>query len=272
MKIGIFDSGFGGLDVFGKISQELSEYDFIYFGDTARVPYGSRSQRTIYNYAIEAIDFLFKKGCRLVILPCNTVSAEALPKIQQQYLAERYPDCKVLGVIIPAVEEATFVTKNKRIGVIATESSVASGAFVREVKKIDPVIEVFQNACPLLVPLVESGEEDESIISPIIEKCLRPLVDERVDTMILGCTHYGILRKTIEDTLKKLNSTMQIVNEGEVVAQKLKEYLNRHTEIDNVLDKGSEHKFYTTDLSEKFKEIGAKVLGYEIDVEKVSLS
>jgi len=271
MKIGVFDSGFGGLDIFCHISGKLPRHDFIYLGDTARTPYGSRSQETIYEYTTQAVDFLFKKDCQLVILACNTASAEALRKVQQEYLPKNAPDKRVLGVIIPAAEEAIKATKNRRIGVIGSESSINSGTFPAELKKLDPAVEVFQKACPLLVPIVESDEKNPEIINLVIKNYLTPLVVEKIDTLILGCTHYGILKLEIGKVLKELNSVAIIIDEGKIVAEKLQDYLQRHPEIAEKLAQTAKREFYTTDLTKKFQKIGSRLMGQEIKVEKVTL-
>ncbi len=271
MKIGIFDSGFGGLDIFRHIEKAMPEYDFIYLGDNARTPYGSRSQETIYKYVIEAVDFLFDKDCQLILLACNTASAEALRKIQQEYLPEKYPNRRVLGVVIPAIEEAVEKTKNKKIGIIGTESTVRSNAFLNELAKKDSKIKVFQKACPLLVPIVESDEKDTRIINFALTNYLKPLISKNIDTLVLGCTHYGILKKNIQSILKKSGKKISIISEGEVVAGKLANYLIRHSEIEKVLSKNSAREFYTTDLTEKFQKIGSKLIGRKIEVKKVFL-
>lgn len=274
MKIGVFDSGFGGLEITGHLIKEMPDYDFIYLGDTARNPYGSRSQETIYKYVTESVDFLFKNDCQLVILACNTASSEALRKIQQDYLPEKYPDRRVLGVIIPAVEEAVSITNtntNPKIGVMATESSVASGAFKREILKLQPKAIVFEQPCPLLVPFVESGEDDYEILRLILHKYLRGLVGVGIDSLILGCTHYGILKNEIQTVLSELVSSAKIISEGEIVALKLKNYLERHSEIEQRLSKNETREFYTTDLTEKFEKIGSVLIGAPIKVKKISL-
>lgn len=267
-SIGIFDSGFGGLDITKHIVKRLPRYNYIYLGDTARTPYGTRSQEIIYSFTEQAVDFLFKENCKLIILACNTASSEALKKIQQEYLLKNYPDRRVLGVIIPAVESAIETTKNKRIGLIGTEGTIKSGAFVRELGKFDSGIKVFQNACPLLVPIVESGEKDEMVISRVLKNYLNPLIREEIDTLILGCTHYGIL---ISEIKKITNGKLNIINEGEVVAEKLDGYLARHPEIESYLAKNSKIIFYTTDLTNKFKILGSRFFGELIKPEKVIL-
>lgn len=267
-KIGVFDSGLGGLEVLREIVKELPEYDYLYLGDNARAPYGSRSPEIIYRFTQQAVDFLFKKDCLLVILACNTVSCQALRLIQQEYLPQYYPRRKVLGVIIPAVEEGVAKTKNKLIGVMATEGTVLSDAFEREFKKLDPQIKVFQQACPLLVPIVEAGKQDLKTTDLVVFNYLKPLISKKIDTLILGCTHYGLLAEKIR---KITGQSINIITEGQVVAGKLKAYLERHPEIENKLKKSSTIKFFTTDSTEKFKSLGSRIFGSLVQPEKVRL-
>jgi len=199
-----------------------------------------------------------------VILACNTASSESLRKIQQAYGADK----KVLGVLIPAAEEAVKMTKNKKIGVMATEGTVRSGAFERELKKVDPQIEVFQQACPLLVPIVESGEQDSEKTEEILKEYLQPLLEESIDTLILGCTHFGILKNKIK---RIVGEGVRVVGEGEVVPKKLADYLQRHQEIEKGLAKEGARKFYTTGDVEQFNELGSRFFGQEIKAEKVGL-
>jgi len=266
--IGVFDSGFGGLEILREIVKELPEYDYIYLGDTARAPYGSRSQEVVYKFTKQAVDFLFKHNSPLVILACNTASSEALHRIQREYLPKHYPNRRVLGVVIPAAEAAVEVTQNNRIGVIATESTVASGAFERELKKLNPELEVFQNACPLLVPIIEAGEHNSGVADNLIKNYLKSLIKEHIDTLILGCTHYGLLEAKIR---KITDGKVNIISEGKIVAEKLKDYLMRHPEIESKLGKNSEIKFLTTDLTDKFKTLGSQFFGRQIKPEKVNL-
>jgi len=266
--IGVFDSGFGGLEILREIVKRLPNYDFIYLGDSARSPYGERSQKIIYGFTREAVKFLFHQRCSLVILACNTASSEALRKIQRKFLPENYPQKKVLGVIIPVAESAVEKTNNKKIGVIATESTIRSGAFEKEIKKLDPEIKVYQNPCPLLVPVIENGEEDKKLIKLVLTKCLNPLLKKDIDTLILGCTHYGLLKKEIS---KIAGRGVNIISEGEIVAEKLRNYLGHHQEIDRKISKRSRIKFLTTDLTEKFKILGSKFFGREINPETVEL-
>ena len=226
-SIGIFDSGFGGITILREIVKKLPQYNYIYLGDSSRAPYGSCSQNTIYQFCKQAVDFLFKKNCQLIIFACNTASAKALRKIQQEYLFKnpKYQKDKtkrILGVIIPTSEIAAKTTKNNKIGVMATKSTVLSRAFNKEIKKINNKIQVLEIACPLLVPIIEAGEHDRRIINIILEKYLKSLVNSNIDTLILGCTHYSVLEAKVRNILP---SNIQILSEPKIVAQKLKEYL-----------------------------------------------
>lgn len=266
-SIGVFDSGFGGLQILRHIVKILPQYNYIYLGDTARTPYGSRSKEVIFDFTSQAVDFLFKNNCGLIILACNTASSEALRKIQMEYLPKHYPKRKVLGVIIPTAEEAVKFSK-KRIGVMATEGTVASGTFVRELKKLNSNVHVFQQACPLLVPLIESGEENSKAADLILKNYLKNLINKKIDTLILGCTHYGILKNKIEKITK---NKIVVLSEGEIVGRKLKDYLIRHTEIEKNLVKKPQVKFFTTDLTDKFKNLGSKFFHKKILAKRVEL-
>lgn len=266
--IGVFDSGFGGLVILKEIVKKLPDYNYIYLGDTARAPYGTRSQETVYKFTEQAVDFLFKKGCWLIILACNTASAEALRKIQKSYLPRNYSDKRVLGVIRPVSEEAGIKTINNKIGVIATNGTVKSNAFKRELKKMNPRMQVFQQAAPLLVPLVEAGEHNSKAADLIIKNYLRSLIKNKIDTLVLGCTHYGILKEKIK---KIVGKNVNVVMEGKIVAGKLKDYLRRHPEINGKIGKQSKTIFYTTDLTDNFSILGSKFFGKKIKPEKIKL-
>lgn len=263
-RIGVFDSGFGGLHVLRSIARELPGYEYVYLGDTARAPYGDRPQETIYEYTKQAVDFLFAQNCGIVVVACNTASSEALRKIQQEYGAKK----KVLGVLIPAAEVAIQKTKNRRVGVIATTGTVASEKFVRELVKLDAGVAVFQNACPLLVPLVETGEHNSPEMDTILARYLRPLLRKHIDTLILGCTHYGILEKKIRAIA---GPEVKIVSEAKVVPKKLEEYLKRHGEIEEMLSRRPTIHFYSTDRTDNFRILGSKLFGRPIRVEKAVL-
>ncbi len=259
-KIGIFDSGFGGLSILKEIVKKLPQYDYIYLGDTARAPYGNRSQEIIYEFTKEGIDFLFKNGAGLIILACNTASSEALQKIQQEYLPKKYPDKKVLGVVIPGAEEAVIKTKNKKVAILGTEATVASGAFKREIKKLDNKIKVTEIAAPLLVPLVEAGEDKSKSAEMLIKQYVTLATKSGADTLVLGCTHYGIL----ETQIKKVVNSVCVISEGKVVASKLEEYLKRHNDIEAKLSKNSIQEFFTSDRSDKFDRLGSRFFGKQI--------
>ncbi len=243
------------------IVKELPEYNYIYLGDTARVPYGTRSKEIIYEFTKQAVDFLFSKNCELIILACNTASSDALRRIQQEHLPVHHPNKKVLGVIVPAAQFAVSKTKNKKIGVMATESTVSLESFIRELLKLDGDVCVYQNSCPLLVPIVEAGEHDSKITDIILKKYLKPLVDKKIDTLILGCTHYGILESRIR---KIVGKDINVVSEEKIVAKKLKDYLLRHPKIENILTKDKVRDFYSTDLTKKFDVLGSKFFGSKI--------
>jgi len=266
--IGVFDSGFGGLEILREIVRVLPEYDFVYLGDSARAPYGNRPQKQVYEFTKQAVNFLFNAGAELIILACNTVSAEALRKIQQEYLPKNFPGRRVLGVIIPTCQAATELGA-ENIGVIATKNTVASGAFIREIKKLNPAAKIFQNATPLLVPLIEKGAINSQKTNGALRGYLTPLLKENIDVLILGCTHYGLLKPRI----KKMSGTkIKLVSEGRIVAEKLKNYLLRHPEIDGRLGKSRKIKVLTTGQLQKFKRLGGKFFQREIFPEKIDLN
>lgn len=266
--IGVFDSGFGGLNILQGIVKELSQYNYLYLGDSARMPYGHRPKELIYNFTRQAVDFLFSRDCELIVIACNTASSEALQKIQQEYLPKYYPARRVLGVLIPAAEYAVAKTKNKKVGVLATEGTVRSGAFVREADKLDRRIKIFQQACPRLVPLVEAGEQNSPAATVILKKYLAPLLKQDIDVLVLGCTHYGLLVNQIR---KLVGRNIFVLAEAPVVARKLKHYLGRHPKMEEKIGRGEPIKFYSTDLTDRFETLGSKFFGRNIKVERVSL-
>lgn len=256
-SIGIFDSGLGGLSVLKDIIDVLPEYNYIYFGDNARVPYGGKSPELIYEYTRKAVDFLMKKNCFLVILACNTATATSLRKIQREYLPLSFPDRRVLGVIRPTVE-SVVEHHARRVGVIGTHATVISKSFVAELKKLDDTIEVFQQACPLLVPVIEEGEAHWEGTDLLLKKYIKPLRDKNIDTLVLGCTHYGLIDKKIGSLT---GPAIEVVSEGRVTAGKLKHYLKKHSELDERLSKGGKRKFYVTDLNDRYKKMVKFFLG-----------
>lgn len=246
MKIGIFDSGLGGLIVTRAIMKMMPEYDYVYFGDTKRVPYGNKSQNTVYEFTREAVDYLFRReNCALIIVACNTASARALHELQEEYIPKEFPDRKILGVLIPAAEEAS---KYERVGILATLSTVASEAFPIEIKKINSQAKVFQNPAPMLVPLIE--ENESTLVEPFLLKYLKPLVNKKLDALVLGCTHYPILKKEIKKILSKNSKNIKIISQDEIVPKKLKEYLSQHKEITEKLSRNKSMKILVTDKTE----------------------
>ena len=247
----------------------LPEYDLVYLGDTARTPYGTRSAETIFEFTRQAINFLFGQNCALVIVACNTASAEALRKIQQEFLPGNFPDRRVLGVIIPSVEAVCeIVPQVKSIGILATEGTVASGAFAREIKEHLPQAQVVQTACPMFVPLVETGEEDASIITRYAERYCRPAAAAGAEAVILGCTHYEAL---VEFLRAQFPPETRIVAQSYPVAEKLKKYLSRHPEIERKLSKNSEREFFTTDLTERFRRLAPQFYGAPLQARTVKI-
>jgi glutamate racemase len=221
-----------------------------------------------HEFVKQAVDFLFQNNCELIIFACNTASSETLSKIQQNYLPKYYPNKKVLGVLLPAVEEAVTKTKNQKNGVIGTERTVASQTFIKELKKLNLKVNVFQNSCPLLVPLVEEGEHNSKVTKLILEQYLKPLKAKNIDTLILGCTHYGILEKQIK---KIMGPQINIISGAKIVPKKLKDYLMRHPELEQRLSQNKKIKFYTTDLTKKFTLLGSKFFGRSIHPLKITL-
>ncbi len=268
--IGVFDSGFGGLSVLKNFLEECGDYDYIYLGDNARVPYGNKSPELIYNYTREAVDFLFKQDCRLIILACNTASALALRRLQQEYLPSTYPDRRILGVIKPIAEEAARNPRNSKIGVIATNATINSSVYKKEISKINREKTVLEQNTPLLVPLIEEGKTHGEALDLILEEYLKFLFINDVDELILGCTHYSLIFAEIKNKIPK---TCSLLDPGKAVAQSLEKYLARHPELGiKKNNRAPVRKFYTTDCPKNFKIKGGAFLGQEIrDIEKIDL-
>jgi glutamate racemase len=243
--IGIFDSGYGGLTVFRSIFKELPGYDYIYLGDTARAPYGNRSFTSIHQYTRECVQWLFGKGCPLVILACNTASAKALRTIQQQDLKQEDPSKRVLGVIRPTAEVIGNYTRTNEIGVLGTKGTVQSGSYLIEIGHFFPNLKVYQQACPLWVPLVENGEYDKPGADYFVKKYLDQILFQsaNIDTLLLACTHYPLLQEKIIEFLPK---HIKVVSQGDIVAKSLADYLNRHPEMERRLTQNGTQKFFTT--------------------------
>jgi glutamate racemase len=270
--IGIFDSGYGGLTVLKEIRNRLPEYDFLYLGDNARTPYGTRSFRVVYEYTLQCVKYLFDQGCPLIIIACNTASAKALRNIQQIDLPSLAPDRRVLGVIRPCVEKVSEITRNGRVGVLGTQGTIASFSYPIELEKWSrgKVISTVQEACPMWVPLVENFELDSPGTDYFVEKNILGLLskDPEIDTVILGCTHYPLLLNTIK---KYLPCHISLVDQGEVVAGKLQDYLTRHPEIETRISQNGQIRYLTTETSEIFELKAGLFLDETIRAETVLL-
>lgn len=286
-KIGIFDSGLGGLIIAKAIKKALPQYDYVYLGDTQRVPYGNRSHETVYQFTKEGIDYLFKKeNCLLVILACNTASARALRRIQQEYLpeinktpslflpltkGERARDKReaegvnrnVLGVLIPTAEESA---KFNRVAVIGTEGTIKSNTFIDEIAKVNKNTKVFQNPAPMLVPLAEAG--DIIFVKEFIKKYLKPLLVKKPTALILGCTHYPFYKKQFKEILP---SNITLLSQDEIIPKKLKDYLIRHPEIEKSLSKKGQTKILLTDVTKNITELSKKWFGIKTKPKLVKL-
>jgi len=251
IPIGIFDSGYGGLTILNKIRKQLPQYDFVYLGDNARTPYGTRSYEIVYHYTLQCVKALFQMNCRLVILACNTASAKALRTIQQCDLPKLDDTLRVLGVIRPTVEAVGQITKNQHVGLLATTGTVQSESYPAEIHKLFPEIKITSEACPMWVPMIENNEFENEGADYFIKKNVTNLFlkDSQIDTIILGCTHYPLIHKKIEQFAGK---GINVFSQGEVVAQSLDEYLQRHPEIEEKCTKGGSCNYFTTESSEKF--------------------
>jgi len=244
--IGVFDSGYGGLTVLKEIVRRLPQYDYIYLGDNSRAPYGNRSFETVYHYTLQCVQWLFDQGCPLVILACNTASAKALRTIQQNDLPKIDSAKRVLGVIRPTSEIIGQYTKNNKVGILATKGTVQSQSYVIEINKFFPSVHVEQEACPMWVPLVENKEHEGHGADYFIRKNVGELLkkNRNIDTILLACTHYPLLKKKIEEYVPV---DVTILSQGEIVANSLADYLERHPEIEQQLGQFAHRRFYTTD-------------------------
>ncbi len=261
MRIGVFDSGLGGLSIARAISRRLPEHDLMYLGDTKRVPYGGRSQEAIHGFVAEALAYLFAHDCHLVVLACNTASAEALRRSQQEYLPRHYPERRVLGVVIPTAE-AVAAAGAKRVGVLATRSTAASGAYEREIARQAPDAEVRVLPAPLLVPLVEN--DGLRYVDPVLDDYLALLGS--VDCVVLGCTHYDLLKDRV-----RARVSVPVVAQDEVVPASLADYLQRHPEHDARLGRSGERIYQVTDLGPGYQELARTFAGEELCLERVDL-
>ena len=268
--IGVFDSGYGGLTILDKIREVLPEYDYIYLGDNARAPYGTRSFEVVYEFTRQAVNKLFDMGCHLVILACNTASAKALRSIQMNDLPQIDPARRVLGVIRPTVECVGEISKNQHIGVLATAGTIKSESYPLEIHKLFPEIQVSGTACPMWVSLVENNESQDEGADYFIRKYIDQLLskDPQIDTVILGCTHFPILLPKIRQYIP---DHISVIAQGEYAAESLKDYLKRHPEMDAKCTKNGNCQFYTTEAEEKFSESASTFLKQQISVKHITL-
>jgi len=266
MKIGIFDSGMGGLIILKEIAKQLPDYDYVYLGDTARVPYGGRSPETIYLFTEQATEWLFSQGCQIIIVACNTSSSGALRKIQQCYVPGPLADRRILGVIIPTVENIPESPQQK-IGVLATEATVNSGTYPKEIQKLLPNANVYQQGAPLLVPLIESGQLEAAEKTAL--EYIRPLLAKNIGTLILGCTHYGLLKDKLRQDLP---SGITVISQEEFIPAKLQGYLARHPELETKLTKNGKKEFFVSKITPEIEKqakawFGAEAILKEVNIE-----
>ena len=268
--IGIFDSGYGGLTILQQIRRVMPQYDYIYLGDNARTPYGTRSFEVVYEFTRQAVERLFAMGCHLVVLACNTASAKALRSVQQNDLERLDPQRRVLGIIRPTVESIGGMTHSRHVGILATEGTILSASYPLEVKKLFPDVVVTGQACPLWVPLVENNEATSSGADYFVQKYIDALLaqDPLIDTVILGCTHYPLLLDKIK---KYMPSGIRVICQGEYVAASLQDYLMRHPEMDVRCSKDGKCRFFTTESKEKFISSASLFLQEPIEVEHITL-
>lgn len=268
--IGIFDSGYGGLTILRDIQQRMPDRDFIYLGDNARAPYGSRSFDVVYTFTLQCVQRLFEMGCHLVILACNTASAKALRNIQQNDLPRLDPERRVLGIIRPTVEQVGLTSQTRHIGLVGTTGTVQSKSYPLEFKKLYPDIIVTDKACPMWVPLVENNEYNGDGADFFVKKYIDELIkkDEQIDTLILGCTHYPLL---IDKIKKYLPERVRIVSQGELIAESLENYLSRHENIDAKCTRNGVTKYYTTESVEKFNEAASIFLNKKVEAQHLEV-
>jgi glutamate racemase len=268
--IGIFDSGYGGLTVMKEIVRKLPVYDYLYLGDNARAPYGNRSFETVYRYTLECVKWFFEKGCPLVILACNTASAKALRTIQQNDLEKLNPANRVLGVIRPTTEIIGSFTRSGSVGILATSGTVQSGSYVIEINKFAPEVSVTQEACPMWVSLVENNEHKGEGADFFIQKNLGQLLskDNRIDTILLACTHYPLM---MDKLIKHVPPGIKILSQGEIVADSLSKYLDKHPEIETRCTKKGSKVFYTTDSEEDFNNHAGIFFGEPVQAKHLAL-
>ncbi len=268
--VGVFDSGFGGLTVLRALTDCMPQYDYLYLGDNARTPYGNRSFETVYRYTLQCVEWVLKQNCPLIILACNTASAKALRTIQQNDLQKLNPDARVLGVLRPTTEVIGNFSKTKTIGILGTIGTIQSSSYLLEIEKFFPHLTVVQEACPMWVPLVENNEHSGEGADYFIKKHIDNILEknEKVDTLLLACTHYPLLIDKIKNFLPE---HVQLITQGDIVANSLQNYLYRHHEIESRLTKNAQRLFYTTDSTTEFNNKGTAFFGAPIASEHLNI-
>lgn len=271
MQIGVFDSGYGGLTILRELQKRLPQYDYLYLGDNARAPYGGRSFDVVYRFTLQAVEELFRRGCHLVILACNTASAKALRTIQQNDLPRIAPDRRVLGVIRPTAEVIGNETRSRHVGVLATRGTVDSHSYAMEIAKLHPEIQVTEHACPMWVHLVENGEALNPGADYFVDKYMKQLMDRdpEIDTIVLGCTHYPILLPKITAVAPE---GVKLLAQGGLVADSLADYLQRHPEIERECSRGGTIEYLTTENAEKFSLLASLFMGQPAEAKSITLS
>ncbi len=264
MKLGVFDSGLGGLVIAKAIGKALPAHDMVYLGDTLHVPYGSRSLEAVTHYTQRSIDYLFRKAdCKLIIMACNTASAIALRNLQQNYLVKNYPDRRILGVVVPTLETA-LEEGHSRIGLLATERIVRSSIYKTELEKIGRGIKLFQKSAPLLVPAIELNTKEW--IRPLLREYIKPLLAQNIECLILGCTHYAFLKNVIQ---KKVGKGVHVMSQDDIIPGKLVDYLKRHPEIDRHITRRRRNSFLVTDITDSYIRNARSIYKKDIDIKKV---
>lgn len=266
MKLGVFDSGIGGLVIARSLRERFPDLDMMYFGDTLNVPYGARSSEAIYAHSLSAVRFLFEQGCALIIVACNTASAAALRRLQQEYLPHSpYANRRILGVVVPTLE-AAIAGQHRRLGLIATNYIVRSGIYEEELRKLNPDIEIFQQNTPLLVPLIEN--DGQPWMKDVLDSYLKPLLARDIDSLLLGCTHYPYLKGMVRDMV---GDNIDVLSQDELIPDCLADYLVRHPEIDNLIGRGGAEEFYLSDITSSFEDAAAQIYGRRLSFSHVDL-
>ena len=263
MKLGIFDSGLGGLLITKAIREYIPDIDILYYGDTLHLPYGNRSEGAIYMYTRRSMEFMFEQGCKLIVVACNTASATSLRRVQQEWLPQgQFPGCNIIGIVVPTLE-AAIEQGYKRLGLIGTNYLVGSDVYGEELRKLSPDIQIFQQATPLLVPLIEN---DGMRWAPeVLEHYLQPLLKEKIECLLLGCTHYPFLK---DDIRKVVGNDLPLLSQDEILPQKLSDYLNRHAKYSDAISKNKKSEFFVSDMTENYKKSARVIYGHDIDLQK----